>query len=300
MDTDETGFRGANHNHGHLRPVRRAGLGAPGRHCNPTCRDDEDRACCGDHHRNESLHDRHPRFIFTPLHRGQYDGRQRHCRPSYGNSRTTRNPLAPYRTSRSYLKRAIERRYFDLTVECAAAQYPEPTLPHRPWRAVVRRRRDNCRSSNLQPTRLRSQPCRKDRTGSAYRSRPGRSFVPHRSCTPGNWLGRTQHRDPTSTGCSFRPGPRIPIRPRTEADRSAPSSEIAKSMNSLASSQLTLMTGRLPRPQLAIIRAIFAPSFVHAFVPLVESHFVTPDCEGLGDGHATHRILVFGRRAHVE
>ena len=31
---------------------------------------------------------------------------------SYGNSRTTRNPFAMYLTSRSYLKRDVERRYF--------------------------------------------------------------------------------------------------------------------------------------------------------------------------------------------
>jgi hypothetical protein len=30
---------------------------------------------------------------------------------SYGNSRTTRNPFAMYLTSRSYLKRDVERRY---------------------------------------------------------------------------------------------------------------------------------------------------------------------------------------------
>ena len=36
----------------------------------------------------------------------------RRSRRSYGNSRTTRNPFAMNRTSTSYLKRDIERRYF--------------------------------------------------------------------------------------------------------------------------------------------------------------------------------------------
>src|SRR5690348_11678648 len=49
---------------------------------------------------------------------------------SYGNSRTTRNPFATYLTSRSYLKRDVER---------TTAQYMQATLTAHPSRAVIGR-----------------------------------------------------------------------------------------------------------------------------------------------------------------
>ena len=110
-------------------------------------------------------------------------------------------------------------------------------------------RRDNCRSSNLPSTPLHCLQCRKDRTRSACTTRPGSFFEARRYCTPGSWLAGNRCPAPTNTQYLFQPGRRIPIPLRTEADSSCAVFCDSQVTNALASSQLTLMTGRSPRPQ---------------------------------------------------
>ena len=107
----ETRFRGASYNHGHLRSGAELVSARPGDIATQLAAATRAAPAAVIITGTKAFITDTRDSRFTPLHRGQDDGRQRRCRPSYGSSRTTRNPLATYRTSRSYLKRAIERRY---------------------------------------------------------------------------------------------------------------------------------------------------------------------------------------------
>ena len=218
----------------------------------------------------------------------------------YRSSRTTRNPLAEYRTSKSYLKREADRRYRDWLSNAPPRRTRRRHWPVDPGRPVRRRAAIIVVPAILDPFgRIARGVEQTERIGLERADRHRfRRFAGLALRAIG--LARPRSPTPPIGACPFRRARHIPIRLRTAADRSCPVFWDSQVANALASIQLTLITGPLAASPIPIARAMFAAACVDAADPIRRMSSRGGRWQGLRDRHAVNRVLVFGGRAHIE